>query len=297
MCYSLKFSYMIKPILLPFLLFISINISAQNNVFPTSGSVGIGTTAPQAKLDVNGGIISNAESHFSFGSYLDPVYAGGYAIKVGSGGIAVSGNSTFLQGKVGIGSVLAKGTLEVKGSTVLGGGNIDPRFALGDLSFLPNSYQMVVGWNRSGGGGEMDFISNQGSGIVGGFAFYNYSNSGVESQLMWIQANGNVGIGTDAPGDYKLAVNGKIHTREVNVNINNWPDYVFDPSYQKLSLSDLEIFIKRYKHLPEIPAYTTVEKDGANLGEMNAKLLKKIEELTLYLIDLKHELDEIKSKP
>lgn len=198
-------------------------------------------------------------------------------------------------GLVGIGTSTPKGTFEVEGSTVLGGANIDPRFALGNLSFLPNSYQMVIGWNRSGGGGEMDFIANQGGGNVGGFAFYDYSNAGVQTQLMTIQANGAVGIGTATPGNYKLAVKGKIHTQEVNVDMNGWADYVFDPAYTKLSLPELEQFILQNKHLPNIPTAAEVSKDGVNLGEMNKLLLQKIEELTLHLIDKNKAIVDLES--
>ncbi|MBB5649136.1 hypothetical protein [Pedobacter cryoconitis] len=108
---------------------------------------------------------------------------------------------------------------------------------------------------------------------------------------------GNLNIGTDVtvPG-YQLQVKGKIRSQEIKVEMDNWPDYVFEPSHEKLSLTELESFIKTNKHLPEIPSVNTVIKDGINLGDMNAKLLKKIEELTLYVIELKHEVDDLKKE-
>ncbi|MDB5014379.1 MAG: hypothetical protein JWQ25_2581 [Daejeonella sp.] len=97
-------------------------------------------------------------------------------------------------------------------------------------------------------------------------------------------ANGNVGIGTLAPTE-KLSVKGKIRAQEIKVEMANWYDFVFDKDYNNASLPDVEKFIKENHHLPNIPSATEVEKDGINLGEMNAKLLQKIEELTLHLIE------------
>jgi hypothetical protein len=104
---------------------------------------------------------------------------------------------------------------------------------------------------------------------------------------------GNVGIGTNTPKE-KLSVNGKIRAHEVKVETANWPDYVFSPSYKLPDLKETEKFIKANNHLPDIPSAAEVEKEGVNLGEMNARLLKKIEELTLYLIELKKDNEQIK---
>ena len=97
--------------------------------------------------------------------------------------------------------------------------------------------------------------------------------------------NGSLGIGTDAP-DSKLTVKGDIHTREVRVDMEGavGPDYVFEPTYNLLPLSEVESYIKANKHLPEIPSAKEMEKEGLNLKEMNLLLLKKVEELTLHLI-------------
>jgi hypothetical protein len=102
---------------------------------------------------------------------------------------------------------------------------------------------------------------------------------------MTIDVNGNVGVGSLSP-DAKLAVNGDIHAKEVRVDVSfPAPDYVFEPTYELMPLSALAQYLKKNKHLPEVPAGKELEKNGVNMGEMNMLLLKKVEELTLYMID------------
>ncbi|MCJ8212038.1 tail fiber protein [Mucilaginibacter sp. RS28] len=96
---------------------------------------------------------------------------------------------------------------------------------------------------------------------------------------------GNVGIGTTQP-DQKLTVNGTIHASQVKVDTNiPTPDYVFNADYKLASLSEVQDYINKHHHLPEIPNAQQQQKEGIDLGEMNTRLLKKVEELTLYLID------------
>lgn len=108
--------------------------------------------------------------------------------------------------------------------------------------------------------------------------------SGVRTEVMRILSGGNVGIGTITPSG-KLSVNGKIRTKEIKVETANWPDYVFLPSYKIPTLIEIEKYIKENGHLPWIPSAVEVEKNGVELCDISSKLLQKIEELTLHLIE------------
>lgn len=90
-----------------------------------------------------------------------------------------------------------------------------------------------------------------------------------------------------------LRVNGKIDANEVKISLNHWNDYVFHDDYKLMPLSELELFVSTNKHLPEIPSEKEVIENGVNIGEINALLLKKIEELTLYIIDQQKQIDEL----
>ncbi|EFK58568.1 hypothetical protein U0038_06455 [Sphingobacterium spiritivorum] len=102
---------------------------------------------------------------------------------------------------------------------------------------------------------------------------------------------GNIGIGKRDATE-KLEVNGNIRAKEIKVETANWPDYVFEEDYKLTPLAEVETFIKANKHLPEVPSAREIEEDGLSLGEMNKLMMKKIEELTLHLIEKekRHEI-------
>jgi hypothetical protein len=97
---------------------------------------------------------------------------------------------------------------------------------------------------------------------------------------------------------YKLAVNGKVICEEVKVKLSSsgWPDYVFANNYQLRPLADVEKFIQQNKHLPNIPAAAEIEKNGLEVGDMQKRMMEKIEELTLYVIELQKQVDVLKVK-
>ncbi|MGQ7855246.1 hypothetical protein ACUN24_13510 [Pedobacter sp. WC2501] len=106
--------------------------------------------------------------------------------------------------------------------------------------------------------------------------------------------NGSVGIGTTNPQE-KLTVAGKIGAREIKVSTNAGADFVFEPDYRLPALAALEKFVKTNKHLPEIPTAKQMVDNGLNLGELNIKLLQKVEELTLHLIEKEKQLNSEKA--
>ena len=123
-------------------------------------------------------------------------------------------------------------------------------------------------------------------------------SSGGGSTTFVINKDGNVGIGTTKiPAGYKLAVAGKIVAEDLDILLlQEWPDSVFEQSYELTPLDELEKDIIANGHLPGIPSAKDIEANGLSLGKMQAKLLQKIEELTLYMIELKKENEMLNKK-
>ncbi len=125
--------------------------------------------------------------------------------------------------------------------------------------------------------------------------FLGFSTNGIER--IRIDKHGDVGIGTTDTKGFKLGVNGKVAAAEVKVALyNNWSDFVFYDNYKLPTLKEVENYIKEKGHLKDIPSAKEVEKNGIFLGEMNAKLLQKIEELTLYTIQQEKEIERQKEE-
>lgn len=95
-------------------------------------------------------------------------------------------------------------------------------------------------------------------------------------------------------GDQEIA--GKLRAREISVEITAGADHIFHESYELKPLSEVEQFIKANQHLPEIPSEKQMQEEGLNINEFQIKLLQKIEELTLYTIELKKEVDQLKTQ-
>jgi hypothetical protein len=157
---------------------------------------------------------------------------------------------------------------------------------------------MINSYNYANGGSAINRISTTRGGsyirlLNNSMLFHLVSNSGEDKELINLNSNGNVGIGTVNPA-YKLDVLGTIRSREVKVDLLG-ADFVFDNDYKLMPLGELEKFINERKHLPEIASAKEMEINGVELGELNSKLLQKTEELTLYIIQQQKEIDELKS--
>jgi hypothetical protein len=263
---------------------------AQTNNFPLysngtySGGSGDYTniTSAQLKLQANSGWIR--VPHLSSNSLISAVYnyetgknafwgepsdAGQYLFR--------GRDFTLEEGKMGIGTNAPGVKLDINGT----GGSatdfrVNGRIQIGDGSayggiWLSNAINMLVGQNGTNVG---------------------FWTGGVGWNAFQITQAGNVGIGTTTP-DAKLSVSGQVHAQEVKVSITvPGPDYVFDKDYQLTSLDEIKTYIDQNKHLPEVPSAKEMEKNGVQLGEMNMILLKKIEELTLHLIEQNKRIDD-----
>ena len=225
-----------------------------------SGNLGIGVTIPAEKIEIDGFIKSG---NISFGhNAANHNGPRNYStIGVDNHASLLIGSNLFIENNAELKVAMDHGTLSGAGILIPGNGMNNQ-----------NSIQ---------------FHTNPSGNAIAGSAFSNLR--------MIVTAGGDVGIGTTTPKE-KLSVNGKIRAKEIKVELANWPDYVFEEGYQKLSLAEIEQFIKHNKHLPGVPTAKQVEQEGVELGEMNKILLKKIEELTLLLIDKDKELKREKEE-
>lgn len=151
----------------------------------------------------------------------------------------------------------------------------------------PNEYSRLL-FSNTGAGRYWGIAGRAGTGNVGDdrLSFYNTA-TGFESMVMagngYVSIPGQLGIGTFNPA-YKFSVNGTIRSKEIVVE-SLWADYVFNENYKLPSLDEVEKFIQQNKHLPNIPSAKEVEENGLHLGDTQKKIMEKIEELTLYVIE------------
>jgi len=240
-----------------------------------------------------GGDTTFGHSAFTFDAYglskyphvfwFDSSYYIGYGLKKTAGiKFGVNGQASFK------GAVYAGYT----NSSVLTDSSFTPRKYVDSL-IGTQSAQTVGAWSMNGNGnvnGTSQFIgTTNGQPLV-------FKTNGAEA--MRIGANGNIGIGTTniTDANFKLIVEGAIHSRKVKVDQDTWSDYVFDNDYQLRTLAEVQKYINTHKHLPGVPSASEVKKNGIDLGENQSVLLKKIEELTLYAIDQNKQLEDQNKK-
>ncbi len=179
-------------------------------------------------------------------------------------------------GKVGVGTATPSSTLHVES---LGGG--------GRANGITPSQGLNIGANQTSG------VLNLGVDASSTFYSWIQSRHKLSSSYFNLALNpegGNVGIGKLTP-TAKLHVNGNIIAEEIKVEDVTGADFVFAPNYRLMPLAEIEAFIKKHHHLPEVPSAVEMQADGVELGKMNMLLLQKIEELTLLMIEQNKKLD------
>ena len=296
----------------------------------TNGFIGVNTNTPRQMFHVVGGNIlisrTSVRSDKALGSTNGSILFGdetSTAYPYGSWGIEYVNDSTqgyglnmwktwdlnggglnnviFLceekpyKGYVGIGTNHPKqklhvvdGNILISRSSLIGGA---PGSACGSIMFgdivgdgHPMSKWAIGYYRNANGDGGLNFWKPMGN-----------ETDPLNYAVFIDDLKGYVGIGTNHPL-YRLSVNGTLLAKEIRVNEDSsyWPDFVFDKDYNLMSLADVKQFVDNYKHLPDVPSAADIEGKDISLGEMNRILLQKIEELTLYVIDLQEQVDALK---
>lgn len=285
------------------------------NTFPVTGGAGIGTRTPATALEVVGGV-----DELFTGTEYSGRFSIGYADYTCCGQAAqymlLAPESTMSSANPTAG---LSGTLYCyRGSTLTF--NIHQEYRINIQTAYSNTLADVLPLNANSNTLNLYAVTYQGAPYIAinvadissygyqitfkGF-YWNNVNSvkpqlvlasactnittfqsaqSVWSHLIYATASGNIGIGTANPQSL-LAVAGLVTAKGVSVTQNNWSDFVFDSTYQRMSLGKVAEYAQAYKHLPDIPSASDIEKDGLNLGDMQKLQMQKIEELTLDLID------------
>lgn len=289
------------------LLFLSGSMFGQN-WFPPSGDVGIGVPMPEVMLDIDingyqakdGGVRitmpntspgdgSTNQSIFEIRRELPSPVGGGTYMKTqflveDDGQVAIGMGSPDLGTKLQI----HEGTLKLTGNNVAGG----PMVVFGGSPTSAPYGQWGIEYRSSGSQPGLNFwkpyLSN------------NYGN-----YFLFLADNGKVSIGLDPNdtttfnGDYKLYVGTGIMTEKVKIALSNsdeWADYVFQDDYALMSLEEVREYITDNGHLPNVPSAEQVVKTGIDVAKMNALLLGKIEELTLYMLQQEERIQQLESE-
>lgn len=247
---------------------------AQTNTFPTSGSVGIGTTSPQNRFDV---VVQ--------GSPLNEVFNLAYF------GIR---NQTF-----GTPPIIYDGgvTVQVRRQVL---GTEHQYYTRFENSIYTQGGRGGIGGMQSSIHSYLDFspptTPNAGRGA--------FSLGCYDVEYFRMNETGKIRIADGAsdmqmPGNYRLYVQGGILTERVKIALSSttdWADYVFADTYELTPLEEVEEYVKENKHLPNVPSAEEMVKEGLDVAKMDAKLLEKIEELTLYLIEQNKQIEALKAE-
>lgn len=282
-----------------------------------NGNVGIGTNSPNYKLTINGELgFSNVSMNAIKGNTTTGelgIYANNSAA---NGGFMILKPSASVS-TPGAAALFSSGNESTNGSDqgcIFGNYNTATQTwntkmvitKAGNLALMNRDIHLRTNGDSNHGIGWYGSGKPFGSVDVDGPVLYGFSGGALGTvqgtskniALSWA-TDGKVKIGNvSTPGDYKLYVAQGILTEKVKVALSSstdWADYVFAPDYKLKPLSEVEAFVKANKHLPNVPSAEQLVKDGGiDVNEMFAKQMEKIEELTLYLIEMKKEIDALK---
>jgi hypothetical protein len=238
------------------------------NLYMTQGNVGIGITNPQYLLQL---YKSDGPTQFVMNTTMTPAVTG--TVNLGQYDMrfngTVQGTGDFYR------NVLRKNNNN--------GGHIEMMQTLHNAAGTTMNFLYVdlntAKFEIQSGVGTTEFLN------VGPVLFNNLGGVGA------------VGIGTTAiASGVKLQVGGKVKCQEVEVAVTPWPDHVFKAGFNLMPLDEVATFVQTNKHLPGVPSEEEVAANGVSIGKMNATLLQKVEELTLYMIDLKNQNDALKAR-
>lgn len=283
--------------------------STGNNTLLNSGrgNVGIGLTNPAAKLDIN---IGSSYNTLDAGVRINiPITKSGLVTDANifqirkEFSLAVGGGTPFIN----------RSLFLVKDNGFVGVGMESPESKL----HVHNGQIKITGTNSYGGpmilfGGSatvapaghwgIEYVPNQ-NGLSGLNFWKPWGSTNPGNYYMFLADNGKISIGLDPnhpntfKGDYKLYVGTGIMTEKIRVAIHSsgeWADYVFKPDYHLMPLAEVQQYILKEGHLPNIPSAGDVVEQGLDLAKMDAKLLEKIEELTLYLLVQQKQIEDLK---
>jgi len=282
---------------------LSFNTSTTNRmtILNSNGFVGIGTTSPTQLLHVNGNVLATQFQGTSFAA-TGSITANTFTANNGTFNsvssllaLQTNGTNRFViqssNGNVGVGTATPDSKFHISGGNLVIDNSSAPTIYTGTGTAELNRYLLLS--NSVG--------QPTASGLkVGGVLVaddYTYASPSKNDLIV----KGKLGIGTPLtsnPNNYTLAVNGTIGTKDVHVERTSttWPDYVFSRSYELQPLKQVAAYIEENKHLEGVPSAADVEKDGHSLAEMDAILLKKVEELTLYIIQQQKEIEALKAQ-
>lgn len=293
----------------------AVSVNGQNsNPWPTTGNVGIGTSSPSSPLHLKGGQLLVDNGWIScFGNQYGIQFSGVV------NNPSAANNDKFYFSPSGTGTSSTLSLYRWNGTATSGvvdfdaSGNSNFRQSVnltnGPLSVWGSQYgvQFSAQSNPIAANADKFYFSPSGTGANAILSLYRWNGTNSYSYLSFDAVGntriapygGNVVIGSmsmstlPCAANLKLYVNGTIGATEVRVSTQSWCDYVFDNNYKLKPLKEVESFIKTNKHLPEVPSEKEVVENGVAVGEMMKVHMKKIEELTLYMIELQKQNEKL----